>query len=53
MKKTGIEFHRDTERNIVIGLRLGKSIPLVYSWFLNSHIIFDSRNLTLNDGVYI
>lgn len=45
-KKTGIGFHGDTERNIVIGVRVGEPIPLVYAWFFNSMPI--SKTLTLN-----
>lgn len=33
IEKCGIKYHGDTERRKVIGVRLGKTIPLIYSWF--------------------
>jgi len=48
--KTGIGYHGDSERRIVIALRLGHSIPLVYNWFHNSQPIGQSVNLVLNHG---
>lgn len=33
--KCGIGYHGDTERRIVIGVRLGASIPLMYRWYYN------------------
>jgi len=32
-KKTGIGYHGDSERRIVIGVRLGESINLCYGWY--------------------
>lgn len=34
--KCGIGFHGDKERRIVVGIRLGTSIPLHYQWYKNS-----------------
>jgi len=34
--RTGIGFHGDGERRLVIALRLGAPIPLHYQWFLRS-----------------
>jgi hypothetical protein len=34
--KCGIGFHGDSERKIVIALRLGQEIPIHYQWFLRS-----------------
>ena len=50
VSKCGIEYHGDAERRKVIGLRLGTSIPLVYSWFLNSKPVGVPVNITLNSG---
>jgi len=36
VKKCGIGFHGDTERRIVICVRLGESFPLHYFWYENS-----------------
>lgn len=35
-QKCGIGFHGDAERYIVIAIRLGETIPLVYQWYRNS-----------------
>jgi hypothetical protein len=48
--KTGIGFHGDGERRIVVAIRLGKSIPLVYNWFLNSEPVGQRINLELEHG---
>lgn len=48
--KTGIGFHGDAERWIVIGVRLGPSIPLNYQWFYRYDPIGERVNLTLNHG---
>jgi hypothetical protein len=32
-KNCGISYHGDAERNIVIGIRLGRTIPLYYRWY--------------------
>jgi alkylated DNA repair dioxygenase AlkB len=48
--KTGIGFHGDTERNIVVGLRLGQPIPLVFAWFHKTKPISEKITLNLNAG---
>jgi hypothetical protein len=48
--KTGIGYHGDSERRIVIAARLGTSIPLVYNWFHNSQAIGQRVELVLNHG---
>ena len=50
VSKTGIGFHGDSERRIVIAARLGDSIPLVYNWFCESQAIGQKINLILNHG---
>lgn len=52
-KTTGIGFHGDTERRLVIGLRLSstKETPsLQYRWYYQSKIISDHTTVTLNSG---
>jgi len=48
--KTYIGFHGDTERRIVIGLRLGETFPLHYQWYKNGQVISDLFTVNLNDG---
>lgn len=52
--KTGIGFHGDAERRIVIALRLGVSIPLHYQWYYQSKSFGERIKLNLNHGdIYI
>jgi alkylated DNA repair dioxygenase AlkB len=52
--KTGIGYHGDSERRIVVAVRLGESIPLVYNWFHNSQAIGQRIDLILNHGdIYV
>lgn len=48
--KCGIGMHGDSERRIVVAVRLGESIPLVYNWFVNSEPIGQKIELILNHG---
>uniref|UniRef100_A0A6C0ELZ2 DNA-(apurinic or apyrimidinic site) endonuclease n=1 Tax=viral metagenome TaxID=1070528 RepID=A0A6C0ELZ2_9ZZZZ len=48
--KTGIGFHGDSERKIVIALRLGESSPLNYHWFCRSKPVGNMIRLTVNHG---
>ena len=48
--KCGIGFHGDGERRIVIGVRLGDTIPLHYQWFLKSNPVGKRIKFDLNDG---
>jgi hypothetical protein len=50
IKKCGIGFHGDSERRIVIGIRLGDTIPLHYQWFYRSKPIGKRIKFDLNDG---
>ena len=53
-EKCGIGYHGDSERKIVVGVRLGVSIPLCYQWFYKSKPIGDRIRLDLNHGdIYI
>jgi len=53
INKCGIGYHGDTERKIVIGIRLGASMPLCFKWFTKGEPInADSHKIQiiLNDG---
>lgn len=49
-KKCGIGFHGDTERKIVIAVRLGVSIPLHYQWYYKTEPIGQRCELELSHG---
>lgn len=56
LKKTGIGFHGDTERVVVICLTIGGGggYPMRWQWFKDGKPIGNSINMKLNDGdVYI
>jgi hypothetical protein len=44
----GIGYHGDSERHITIGVRLGISIPICFSWFLNNKPIGEKFTLILD-----
>lgn len=50
IKKTYIGFHGDTERRIVVAVRLGASFPLHYQWFQNSKPVGEMFTRILDDG---
>lgn len=50
IKKCGIGYHGDTERRLVIGARLGASLPLQYQWFFKGKPVGDPIRLNLNHG---
>ena len=45
ISKCGIGYHGDTERKIVIAIRLGETIPLQYQWFNKNKPIGDPIKL--------
>lgn len=49
-EKTGINYHGDKERNIVIGFRLGDSISLCFNWFYYNKSIGNKFTINLNHG---
>ena len=52
--KTGIGFHGDTERSVVIGMRLGRHMELVFAWFQHSKPISERIVFNLDHGdIYI
>jgi len=50
ISKCGIGYHGDSERMIVIALRLGESIPLHYNWYLKGQPIGKHFHTMLNHG---
>jgi hypothetical protein len=50
IKKTYIGFHGDTERRIVIGVRLGACFPIHYQWYKNSEKVSELFTRDLDDG---
>ena len=52
--KCGIGWHGDSERRLVVAVRLGASMPLVYQWFHNSVPVGPITRVVLNHGdVYV
>lgn len=49
-KKCGIGFHGDSERKIVIAVRLGASLPLHYNWFKNNKNVGKAVKFVINHG---
>lgn len=49
-KKCGIGYHGDTERKIVIGVRLGGDMPLVFQWYKNNNKIDKKIIINLEHG---
>ena len=50
IEKTYIGYHGDTERRIVIGLRLGATFPLQYQWFQRSKPVGEATKLEFHHG---
>jgi alkylated DNA repair dioxygenase AlkB len=46
----GISFHGDSERRIVVAIRLGASIPLYYQWYYKTELVGKELKLMLNHG---
>lgn len=50
ISKCGIGYHGDSERRIVIGIRLGESMPLHFRWYHEGEIVSPTLKLVLNNG---
>eukprot|EP00696_Hemimastix_kukwesjijk_P000945 gnl/Hemi2/11224_TR3878_c0_g1_i1.p2 gnl/Hemi2/11224_TR3878_c0_g1~~gnl/Hemi2/11224_TR3878_c0_g1_i1.p2 ORF type:complete len:287 (-),score=125.78 gnl/Hemi2/11224_TR3878_c0_g1_i1:129-923(-) len=50
VQKCGIGFHGDSERRIVVALRLGTAIPLHYQWYHRSKPVGNRIALALQHG---
>jgi hypothetical protein len=48
--KCGVAFHGDSERVMVVALRLGEAIPLHYHWFDNGKPVGERVILTIGSG---
>lgn len=48
--KCGIGYHGDSERKIVIGVRVGKEMPLCFRWYYRSEIVSDRLKIILGHG---
>lgn len=46
----GIGYHGDAERKIVIGVRVGKSMPLHFRWYNRYKIVSPTLKIILNHG---
>jgi hypothetical protein len=54
INKCGIGYHGDSERKIVIAIRLGASMPLYYQWYYQNEKVGDRIKLTLHSGdIYV
>lgn len=54
INKCGIGFHGDSERKLVIGIRVGASVKLHYQWYKSHERVGRRCKVKLNDGdVYI
>lgn len=55
VNKCGIGYHGDSERKIVVGLRLGDKIPLVYQWYRSNEKVGDKIifNNIENGDIYV
>lgn len=52
--QTGIGFHTDKERNMVIGVRIGASFPLSFAWYEGATSITEAITFELDAGtVYV
>lgn len=50
----GIGYHGDTERTMVIGMRVGARFPLSYCWYHRGIRVSQQVDLTLNSGdIYV
>lgn len=50
VKKCGIGYHGDKEREIVIGARFGETFPIAFNWFDRNKVIGEKLVINLNDG---
>ena len=50
LQKTGISWHGDSERKIVIGARFGNQMPLCFNWFYKTKPVGEKLHLSLNAG---
>lgn len=52
--KCGIGFHGDSERKIVIAIRLGRSMPIVFQWYHKNKPVGKQKKFNIKGGdVYV
>ena len=52
--KCGIGWHGDSERRKVVGVRVGKTLPLCYAWFYEGERISEPKVFSLHHGdIYV
>lgn len=50
VSKCGVGYHGDAERKIVVGIRIGETIPLVYQWYKNNEKVGKRMRFKINHG---
>lgn len=50
IKKCGIGYHGDSERRVVIGVRLGEELPLCFQWHLGKEKLGEKFEMKLKNG---
>ena len=50
LAKCGIGYHGDTERQKVVGVRVGATLPLCFAWFHKSEKVQSSRRFKVDIG---
>lgn len=50
ISKCGIGYHGDSERNKVVGVRLGATLPFHYQWFYHGEPLGKNMKFLLNHG---
>lgn len=50
VNKCGIGYHGDSERRIVVGIRVGANMPFHYRWYRHSEVVSRTLKLHLSHG---
>jgi len=50
INKCGIGYHGDAERRLVVGVRLGETLPLCYQWYHNNLPVGKNYKIQLQHG---
>lgn len=54
VRKCGIGYHGDSERRIVVGVRVGEAMPLHYRWYQRGEVVSPTLKIVLGHGdVYV
>ena len=48
--KCGIGYHGDSERKMIVGIRVGKEMPLTFRWYHQSEIVSPTQKIILRHG---